>query len=44
VIEGGRIARDIDVDISRPRQRGSADLARLEGSILDELLRGGEER
>jgi sulfonate transport system ATP-binding protein len=44
VIEGGRIAHDIDVAIRRPRQRGSAELARLEGSILDELLRSGEER
>jgi sulfonate transport system ATP-binding protein len=44
VIEGGRIAHDIDVDIRRPRQRGSAELARLEGSILDELLRTAEER
>ena len=44
VIEDGRIAHDIDVDMSRPRQRGSAELARLEGSILDELLRTAEER
>ncbi len=44
VIEDGRIAHDIDVDIRRPRQRGSAELARLEGSILDELLRTTEER
>jgi sulfonate transport system ATP-binding protein len=44
VIEEGRIAHDIHVDISRPRQRGSADLAALEGSILRELLRGGDER
>jgi sulfonate transport system ATP-binding protein len=44
VIEGGRIAHDIDVNIRRPRQRGSAELARLEGSILDELLRTAEER
>ena len=44
VIEDGRIAQDIDVDIRRPRQRGSAELARLEGSILDELLRTAEER
>ena len=44
VIEGGQIAHDIDVDIRRPRQRGSAELARLEGSILDELLRTAEER
>jgi sulfonate transport system ATP-binding protein len=44
VIEGGQIAHDIDVDIRRPRQRGSAELGRLEGSILDELLRTVEER
>ncbi len=43
VIEEGRIAHDIDVNIHRPRQRGSADLARLEGSILRELLRTGDE-
>jgi sulfonate transport system ATP-binding protein len=40
VLEAGRIAHDIDVDITRPRQRGSAQLAALEGSILRELLRG----
>jgi sulfonate transport system ATP-binding protein len=40
VLEEGRIAHDIDVDIARPRQRGSAQLAGLEGSILRELLRG----
>jgi sulfonate transport system ATP-binding protein len=44
VIEDGRIAHDIDVNIRRPRPRGSAELARLEGSILDELLRTAEER
>jgi sulfonate transport system ATP-binding protein len=41
VIEEGRIAHDIAVDLPRPRQAGSADLARLEGRILRELL--GEE-
>src|SRR5690242_1397239 len=44
VLEEGRIAHDIDVDITRPRQRGSAQLAGLEGSILRGLLRGGEHR
>jgi sulfonate transport system ATP-binding protein len=44
LIEDGRIAQDIQVDIARPRQRGSADLAALEGSILRELLRGDDER
>ena len=42
VIEDGQIAHDIDVNIRRPRQRGSADLAALEGSILRELLRGDD--
>ena len=39
VIEDGRIAHDVSVDIPRPRQRGSADLAALEGAILRNLLR-----
>lgn len=43
VIEEGRIAHDIHVDIARPRQRGSADLAALEGSILRSLLGTGDD-
>jgi sulfonate transport system ATP-binding protein len=43
VIEHGRIAQDVNVDIPRPRRRGSADLAALEGSILRHLLQSGEE-
>jgi sulfonate transport system ATP-binding protein len=43
VIEDGRIAHDVNVDIPRPRRRGSADLAALEGSILRDLLRSGDE-
>lgn len=39
VIEDGRIVRDIAADLPRPRQRGSADLAALEGTILRELLK-----
>jgi sulfonate transport system ATP-binding protein len=39
VIEDGRIAHDVNVDIPRPRRRGSANLAALEGSILHRLLR-----
>ena len=39
VIDDGRIAHDIDVDQVRPRQRGSVELAALEGSILRELLK-----
>lgn len=38
VIEEGRIAHDITVDIARPRQHGSADQAALEGEILRNLL------
>jgi sulfonate transport system ATP-binding protein len=43
VIEDGRIAHDASVDIPRPRQRGSAALAALEGSILKNLLEGTED-
>jgi sulfonate transport system ATP-binding protein len=43
VIEEGRIAHDIHVDIARPRRRGSADLAALEGSILRDLLQMTDE-
>src|SRR5438270_779974 len=34
VIEDGRIAEDIEVAIARPRERGTAELAALEGAIL----------
>jgi sulfonate transport system ATP-binding protein len=43
IIEDGRIAHDLDVAISRPRERGAGDLAALEGTILRELLRSGED-
>ncbi|MCG6203464.1 ATP-binding cassette domain-containing protein [Rhodopseudomonas sp. HC1] len=42
VIEDGRISNDIVVDLPRPRQRGSAELAALEGEILRDLLKGSE--
>jgi sulfonate transport system ATP-binding protein len=42
VIENGRIAHDFNVDIARPRERGSAELAALEGAILKNLLEGTE--
>lgn len=42
VIEGGRIAQDLTVNVPRPRERGSVDLANLEGSILRHLLSGDE--
>src|ERR1700761_932263 len=43
IIEEGCIAHDLDVAITRPRERGASDLAALEGTILRELLRGGED-
>ena len=43
VIEDGRISHDIDVNIPRPRRRGSAELAALEGSILRHLLNSTDE-
>ena len=38
VIDGGRIALDIVVDSPRPRHRGDARLAELEGRIIDHLF------
>jgi sulfonate transport system ATP-binding protein len=43
VIEDGLISHDVTVDIPRPRRRGSADLAALEGSILRHLLQSGDD-
>ena len=43
VIEDGRIMHDIDVALPRPRRRGSAELAALEGAILRHLLVGAEQ-
>jgi sulfonate transport system ATP-binding protein len=43
VIEEGRIAQDVVVDLPRPRRRGSAELAALEGAILKHLLEGSED-
>ena len=41
LIEAGRIAMDIPVNLPRPRERGAAAEARLVGQILDQIL-GGE--
>src|SRR4051812_18697586 len=43
VIEDGLVSHDVTVDIPRPRRRGSADLAALEGSILRHLLQSGDD-
>lgn len=41
VIEDGRISLDVNVDLPRPRQRGSAEIGRLEQKILDQLFGAG---
>jgi len=38
VIEDGAVALDVRIDLPRPRQRGLAEVAALEGRILDKLL------
>jgi len=38
LIEAGGIAGDFPVDLKRPRQRGSAEFARIEAAILERLL------
>src|SRR5437016_4147870 len=42
-VEVGRIAHDVNVDMPRPRRRGAADVAALEGSILGHLLRSADD-
>ncbi len=41
VIDHGRIALDVDVPLPRPRRHGSAELAHIEGIILDRLFDRG---
>jgi sulfonate transport system ATP-binding protein len=38
VLEEGRISLDLPVNLPRPRERGSAEIAALEGEILKQLL------
>jgi len=38
IIRDGTIASDIAIDLPRPRRRGTAEFAALEGAILDSLL------
>jgi sulfonate transport system ATP-binding protein len=38
LIEDGEIALDLRIDLPRPRERGSAEIAALEGQILRNLL------
>jgi sulfonate transport system ATP-binding protein len=39
MIEDGEIALDLRIDLPRPRERGSAEVAKFEGSILRDLFR-----
>lgn len=43
MLEAGRVALDVDVNVPRPRRRGAPELARLEEDILARLL-GARER
>lgn len=38
VLEEGRIALDLNIDLPRPRRHGSAEVAALEGIVLERLL------
>jgi sulfonate transport system ATP-binding protein len=38
MIENGEIAADLRIDLPRPRERGSVEVAALEGSILRDLF------
>ena len=41
LLERGRVALDVAIDLPRPRRRGDAALAAIEARILDRLLGGG---
>jgi sulfonate transport system ATP-binding protein len=38
LLEGGRVALDVPVDLPRPRRRGDPEAAAIEGRILDRLV------
>jgi sulfonate transport system ATP-binding protein len=42
MIEEGEIALDLKIDLSRPRERGSPEVAALEGQILRELFKNAK--
>ena len=39
LLEDGKVALDVTVDLPRPRRRGDLPAAAIEGRILDRLLR-----
>ncbi len=38
VLDAGKVLIDVDVTLPRPRERGSAELAKLEGRLLDAIF------
>jgi sulfonate transport system ATP-binding protein len=40
LLDEGRVAMDLMVELPRPRRRGDPEAAAIEGRILDRLLRG----
>ena len=42
LIEEGKIGLDLNVDLSRPRRKGSARLAELEAEVLNRVMKRGE--
>jgi sulfonate transport system ATP-binding protein len=43
LVDGGRIALDLAVDLPRPRRRGTPAFAALESRVLDALFGGFED-
>ena len=43
VLDEGRIALDISIDHPRPRRRGAADLAEIEGRLLQAIFSGSQQ-
>lgn len=40
LLDAGRVAMDVTVDLRRPRRRGDAEAAAIDGRILERLLEG----
>ena len=38
LLEAGRVTLDLPIPVARPRRHGDAQLAALEGQVLDRLL------
>jgi sulfonate transport system ATP-binding protein len=42
IIENGKIALNVEIGLPRSRQRGTTEVAALEGRILEKLFAGAE--